>query len=132
MEKSKALCHRYEGLAEKIDKYGCDGKQLHHLYRLYEFLYRYIQGEPLENCYKSKQQYFLINLKKQLISDGTKELYVEKATKMANECLHEIDNLINNNILEKDQINEKGLEVLNNFKFKILEKKFKKDLTLEK
>lgn len=44
LEKQKALEHPYEGLKDKIEKYGYDGKQLHHIIRLYYFAERFIQG----------------------------------------------------------------------------------------
>ena len=37
-EKEKAMEHPYEGLKDKIEKYGYDCKQLHHIVRLYYFL----------------------------------------------------------------------------------------------
>ena len=39
MEKRKALCHPYPNTMDKIERYGYDGKQLHHCARLCEFLY---------------------------------------------------------------------------------------------
>lgn len=44
MEKFKALEHRYPTLIEKIDKYGYDGKQLHHIIRINDFIKRYTMG----------------------------------------------------------------------------------------
>lgn len=44
MEKYKALEHRYPTLIEKIDKYGYDGKQLHHIIRINDFIRRYTAG----------------------------------------------------------------------------------------
>lgn len=34
MEKKKAMCHPYPTLIHKIEKWGYDGKQVHHMYRL--------------------------------------------------------------------------------------------------
>ena len=42
MEKYYALEHRYPSKAEVLDQYGFDPKQLHHLARLYYFIYDYI------------------------------------------------------------------------------------------
>ena len=56
MEKYKALEHRYPTLIDKIDKYGYDPKQLHHIVRIHEFLERYIDGESYEDCLKSKMK----------------------------------------------------------------------------
>lgn len=33
-EKEKAMCHPYPSIVHKIEKYGYDGKQIHHVYRL--------------------------------------------------------------------------------------------------
>ena len=62
-EKGNALCHRYEGLAEKIDKYGYDSKQLHHILRCYDFLNRYISGEEYRSCLIPKEKEFLTKIK---------------------------------------------------------------------
>ena len=45
-EKHKAMEHPYPTLIEKIEKYGYDNKQLHHIIRCEEFLKRYINGVP--------------------------------------------------------------------------------------
>ena len=47
MEKHKALCHPYPTIAWKIEKYGFDGKQLHHIVRLYDFISRFRSLEPI-------------------------------------------------------------------------------------
>jgi predicted nucleotidyltransferase len=39
MEKKKAMCHPYPTIFHKIEKYGYDGKQVHHMYRLLLMLY---------------------------------------------------------------------------------------------
>lgn len=44
MEKFKALEHRYPSIEWKIDKWGYDGKQLHHIIRINDFLKRYLTG----------------------------------------------------------------------------------------
>lgn len=49
-EKYKAMEHPYPTLKWKIDKYGYDPKQLHHIIRCEEFLKRYIEGESYESC----------------------------------------------------------------------------------
>lgn len=50
MEKYHAMEHRYPSKVDLIDKYGYDGKQLHHLLRVKEYLVRYINGEPYKDC----------------------------------------------------------------------------------
>ena len=51
-EKYHAMEHRYPAKAEIIDKYGYDGKQVHHLMRVDDYLGRYIAGERYEDCLK--------------------------------------------------------------------------------
>lgn len=79
MEKKKALCHPYPNLLEKIEKYGYDGKQLSHCVRLFEFLERYMNGEPLKDCYVSHLPDSLKNYKKQLTKEGDRILLMEEA-----------------------------------------------------
>lgn len=50
MEKYKALEHPYPTIKWKIDKWGYDGKQLHHIIRMMVFLDRYITGYDFEKC----------------------------------------------------------------------------------
>lgn len=53
--KIKALCHPYEGLIDKIDKYGYDSKQLLHILRINDFLKQWLDGEDFVNCYTPKE-----------------------------------------------------------------------------
>lgn len=49
-EKYHAMEHRYPAKADIIDKYGYDGKQVHHLLRVDDYLGRYIAGERYADC----------------------------------------------------------------------------------
>ena len=49
-EKDKALTHPYPTLVEKIERYGYDGKQLSHCWRIYYFMNMYLMGQPYESC----------------------------------------------------------------------------------
>jgi hypothetical protein len=51
-EKYHAMEHRYPAKADIIDAYGYDGKQVHHLMRVDDYLERYIAGERYEACLK--------------------------------------------------------------------------------
>lgn len=59
-EKHKALCHPYPTIKDKIDKYGYDGKQLHHIIRINEFMKNYISGMPFTDCLTSHDEQTLI------------------------------------------------------------------------
>lgn len=64
MEKHKALEHPYPTLVEKIEKYGYDPKQLHHIVRMNEFMIRYIAGATYTECLQSAQAEYLIDIKR--------------------------------------------------------------------
>lgn len=78
-EKYFAMEHRYPSRAAWIDKFGYDPKQLHHLLRVEEFLQKYIDGVPYEQCLVSDMPEFLIDVKKgcynlekaRYVADGT-------------------------------------------------------------
>ena len=63
MEKFHAMEHRYPSKADIIDKYGFDSKQTHHLFRVEEYLKRYINGESYADCLISQQAEYLKNVK---------------------------------------------------------------------
>ena len=54
LEKYHAMEHRYPSKVDIIDKWGYDGKQLHHLFRVREYLQRYIEGEKYSDCLISR------------------------------------------------------------------------------
>lgn len=127
-EKVKALCHPYPGLIDKIEKYGFDGKQLSHCVRLNEFLYRYtICKTPIKDCYISLMPDALINYKKNLNLDGTYYLPVEDAKKICKDTDFATNELYKKFLTEKP-FNEDNAKILDNFKYKTLERYFKKIL----
>lgn len=69
LEKYHAMEHRYPSKVDIIDKYGYDGKQVHHLLRIEDYLIRYINNEAYKDCLFPSASYIdkLINYKKQLI-----------------------------------------------------------------
>lgn len=129
MEKRKALTHPYPTIIDKINKYGYDPKQLHHLARLEEFITRYVNGVSLEDCYKSKNREYLLALKLGKYVESNKIIPVEEAIKMANRIDNNINFIKNQYCIEEDtKIDEYGISVLNKIKYELLKKKFKKDL----
>lgn len=63
-EKFHALEHRYPSRIEWLDKFGYDPKQLHHLFRIREFMYRWINGESFKHCLVSTEPKWLVDVKK--------------------------------------------------------------------
>ena len=105
MEKHKALCHPYPTIAWKIEKYGFDGKQLHHIVRLYDFISRFRSLEPISACFKNNSKNRLMNYKKQKDANGERmdaqeaeflaQLYDDAIKNTKDKMLHESDYDIN-------------------------------------
>jgi hypothetical protein len=55
MEKYHAMEHHYPARMAWIEKFGYDPKQFHHLWRVEEYIERYINGESYADCLISKQ-----------------------------------------------------------------------------
>lgn len=91
LEKYHAMEHRYPTKIDIIDKYGYDGKQVHHLLRVDDYLTRYIAGESYESCLRptaSKRDH-MMDYKRQLIP-------IEQARKEADQCLAHLTELADN------------------------------------
>lgn len=80
LEKYNALTHPYPSIKEKIDKYGYDNKQLHHILRIKDFMPRYCNGEEYRTI--------LIPIeKKELLSEKCEWKYsVEEAKRIAKDA----------------------------------------------
>lgn len=120
-EKLKALKHPYPTIADKIEKYGYDPKQLHHICRMNDFIKKYAKGLPYKDCLVPDCKDDLINIKKGV-------LQLDVAEQLAILLDNDTYNVKEENITETDIINQKGIDILNKVKFDLLERKFKKDL----
>ena len=92
MEKYHAMEHRYPSKVDLIDKWGYDGKQLHHLMRVEEYLTRYVNGEPYADCLITKRPEKLKEIKDmnnpKLLLDEARVvagIYMGKVNAMADE-----------------------------------------------
>ena len=70
MEKFKALKHPYPTIKWKIDKWGYDGKQLHHIIRINDFLKRYMDGESFKSCLTPSPTIFEMLMKAKINDNG--------------------------------------------------------------
>ena len=76
LEKYNALEHPYPSIKDKIEKYGYDPKQLHHIMRLEDFILRYVTNEPYE--------YILIpEYREEILSYKTTPVNLDKARRIA-------------------------------------------------
>lgn len=122
LEKFKALEHPYPTIKDKIDMYGYDPKQLHHIIRLNEFIKRYINGEPYANCLISKQRDYMIAVKKALYS-------LEEAREIAQRLTDETVQIKNDYMQNNPVIVNKDVEVLlNDVLLKIMKHNFRSEL----
>lgn len=95
LEKLNALTHPYPSIKDKIDKYGYDNKQLHHILRLKDFIKRYCDCEKYS-------QILVPSNKEELLKIKTEYIYsLEEAKKIAKETCDWIkeykDNYMKNN-----------------------------------
>ena len=129
MEKRKALCHPYPNLIEKIEKYGYDGKQLHHCVRLYNFITRYLGGESLDTCYKVgiPMHNILMHYKKQKDAYGD-PMSKERAIEICDYYVAEICKIKDAALSPVDEIDYKTAEILDNIKYEILKEQMRREL----
>lgn len=127
-EKLKALKHPYPTIVDKIEKYGYDPKQLHHILRMNDFIKKYaILRKPYKECLIPDNKEYLIEIKKGILSE-------EEATNLAietDEDTYDVKNWATGFDDREDIINQKGIDVLNKVKFNLLERKFREDLLEE-
>lgn len=122
MEKYKALEHPYPTLIDKIEKFGYDPKQLHHIMRLNEFVKRYlIHNEKLEDCYISKIPKLLIEVKKGKYDLITARIYALEFDKSTKEICDEY-------ITEKEEINNNAINKLNYWVMNVITKSLKEEI----
>jgi predicted nucleotidyltransferase len=124
-EKEKALCYPYPTIAHKIEKFGYDGKQSHHVFRLWFMMQDYFKyGIKLSKCmYPGKQHLEILqDLKlnkpsleqvKDMVKDTMKEAklfkddFLEKIEEgkidysIKNEFLRLSQSIIKNKIIEE-------------------------------
>jgi len=70
MEKKKALRHPYPGTAGKVEEFGYDPKQLHHMRRLYEFARTYFSTRDFKASLVPKDVAFEVGVKKGFFKDS--------------------------------------------------------------
>ena len=124
MEKLKALQHPYPTIIDKIEKFGYDPKQLHHILRMNDFIKKYAEGKTYKECLIPDNKDYLIEIKKGVLKEDVAVSlahFVDSSTK-------EIKDMY---LKEQEEINQSGIDVLNLVKYKLLKAKFKEDIEIE-
>ena len=121
-EKYKALEHPYPNTMDKINKFGYDPKQLHHILRLNDFMKRFIAGESYESCLVPKHLGYLMKVKK-----GFYDL--TEARRLAYETDQENKRLKEENITTPEFIDQETLKALDELKVKFITQFLKESLS---
>lgn len=122
MEKYKALEHPYPSIIDKIEKFGFDGKQLHHIVRLNQFIKRYLAGELYADCLIANDKDYLISLKKNEISLAEAR---EIAKRLSDETYQIKTDYMNSTPL---QVNKEVETILNDVLINVLKYNFKNEI----
>ena len=125
MEKRKALCHPYPSIIDKIEKYGYDGKQLHHIIRMYNFITCYALNGTFEQCLEFLPQ------RDEMMKAKLNEYSLEEAIEMADRFDYFTKYIKDINVKEEDEINQTALKVLNDIQYAAIKRKIKSDIIEE-
>ena len=122
MEKKKALTHPYPTLLDKIKKYGYDGKQLHHIIRMNNFIFGYGEGKTFKECLT-----YLPN-KEDMMKAKLNQYTLEKALELAEGFDNDTKQLKDYYLKEKDEITQKALNVLNKVQYDVIKKRLREEV----
>lgn len=129
MEKFKALEHPYPTIAWKIEKWGYDGKQLHHILRLEEFLRGYIGGKSFAECLVTYPKYG----REMLMSAKSNKYSLDQARVLANVSMYEIQQMKDSfETTQAMEINNEIKSKVNEILYAIFEDYIKKELEVKK
>jgi hypothetical protein len=121
-EKYKALEHPYPNTMEKINKFGYDPKQLHHILRLNDFMKRFIAGVPYAKCLVPNHVGYLMQVKKGLYS-------LTEARRLAYETDQENKRLKEENIVVPEFIDQDIVNALSDLKVRFIKQFLREELT---
>lgn len=122
MEKKKALTHPYPTLKNKIEKYGYDGKQLHHIIRMFDFITCYCENNSFEECLKFQPH------KKEMMKAKLNQYPLDEAIQIAEHYDHFTKFTKDLYLKEKDEINKDALNILNEVQYETIKKHFKMEV----
>ena len=125
MEKKKALCHPYPSLIDKIEKYGYDGKQLHHIIRMCDFIYAYTHNNLYEECLK------YLPHREMMIKAKLNEYTLKEALQLADYFDNQTKELKDFYLLKEDVINQSALDLLNKIQYNVIRRNLKNEILAE-
>lgn len=121
-EKYHAFEHKYPAALAKLEKFGYDPKQLHHMLRMQEFLTRYTNGVPFKECLVSENSEYLLAVKRGLYP-------YDAAVKVKEVCMKEVEAYaVAWKSTRKSTVNETANRLLNDVQYDVFEKSVRKEL----
>ena len=124
-EKYHAMEHRYPSKADIIDKYGYDGKQVHHLLRVDDYLGRYIAGEKYADCLRPTPAKVPRMMDYKLLD----KISLEEAREEAREVLAHIDSMAEDFCSEIEEKEDPACrELLQEVSYLIMRESMKKEI----
>lgn len=127
LEKQKALCHPYPATIDKIEKFGYDPKQLHHILRIEEFMDRWLHGDSYAACLISKKSDWLRYIK--INGIGSKD----EAVRIADEVVNRVKSVKDKYMETRQAIVDRGVdEILNTALVELFKHNFKTEIGGEK
>jgi hypothetical protein len=125
LEKYHAMEHPYPTKLDLIKKYGFDGKQVHHLIRVDDYLTRYINGESYKDCLKPSEY-----LVPHMLEYKRHEIPLEIARKEAEEVLAHVTKVADNFCVTcSDKEDPEMRELLQDVSYNIMKIATLKELT---
>lgn len=123
MEKLKALCHPYPSIIDKIEKYGYDPKQLHHILRLNQFIKDFTNGKSYRDCLVTSKE-----MREYLIDIKVNAMPLEKATQLAVEKDTETRYIKDKYLQTVEVVDTQKYDILNTIKYNAMERYFKENI----
>ena len=124
-EKLKVMEHPYPSVIDKIEKYGYDGKQLHHIIRLYQFICNLISGMG----YKDAMTYFDEDIKAICMQAKLNQYSLDEARGLGNKYADLIHNIKDEYFTVNDvKIKDEVVNILLEIKSNIFRQSFKEEL----
>lgn len=128
-QKFVALKHPYPTIIDKIEKFGYDPKQLHHIFRLHDFIKKYISGMSYAECLIPDNKDYLIKVKKGEAPTSTHNVkQCEWAEIFANGTNVETHAIANQAKDPSRMVDKGAIEILDKVKYELLKARFIKEL----
>ena len=123
LEKYNALTHPYPSIKDKIDRYGYDNKQFHHVLRMKEFMERYIDGEKYSDILIPNEKGMLLAIKKEYIYSVDE---AKSMCKSACDYMKQLkDEYMTNNPVN---INQKAIEIMDDVCYNTIRHSIRKEI----